>query len=401
MEENSLSNEVVLFSDNELAKLAGESGNSNSYEYSLTNFSNETLGYLSNHQSLEVKVINEEKVTVKALTFFVKSQKKETNDFERAVFKRESTFFSDVVPLMNQNFKSEPWIPQCFLVKNGILVMEDLKVQGFESIKGSNFGIDYWKSAMEALARFHVSSILLEERIQKPLSDLHPGLFEEIVFVDDNGLSWRWLLAGIEIAEIIAQNLNLDPTFIAKAYNLTLERIRPSKKDLNVFCHSDLWYNNMMFKKNNEQVECRLVDFQMTAYTSYAIDLLQFMYMNIDGDLKNKYEKELMKVYHSKLVQELEKHEYQGQIVSFEKILKDADEKRICGLVAAVQLFPIALLSKEFSRQYMADSEKFEYYSFTTRAEFIKTVMEADDGYRKKLEDAVSDLVEYMKTIVN
>lgn len=374
------------------------SGEADIIDFHVAPFSSEKLGYLGKHELLTIKARvrhGDSGESKKSLTFFVKSMVPNCDAFDKLIFQEESKFFRDVVPQLLQGYNSCPWAAKCYLVKHDILVLEDLRSQGFR-VTCPKLQVNQLKSALMSVARLHACSILLEENLQKPLSDVYPGFFGEKVFVNDGGFAWKWLMTGANVIEAVARNLQLDPKHVLTAYELMLKKIKPVEGQRNVLCHSDLWSNNMMFNES-DNMSCRLVDFQMVSYMSYVVDLIQLIYLNSTRDDRCKFEKEFVGVYHAVLQENLRNHGIDdSKIISLEEIFRDVEDRRICGLVTAVQFFPISLLSKKSIEEYTKDPERLKYYMYTSRKELVLKTMEMDSYYRSRIEEAVRELIEFM-----
>lgn len=361
-------------------------------------FSSEKLGYMGVHELLTIEIcVNDE---LQNFTFFVKSLVPSHNAFEELIFREESNFFRNVMPRLLEGHRDlQTWAAKCYLCNGDIIVLENLKSQGFDIIKGV-LSIDQLRSAVTSLARFHSSSILLENKVKKPLNEVYPGFFEEKL-LKNIGNNWKWLSAGIEVVEVVARKLGLEPSHAAAAYTLMLERIKPAKNQRNVLCHSDLWCNNLMFKDNQDGTSsCRFVDFQMVAYNFYVMDLVQLIHLNTDGDVREQMEEELVEWYHSVLVDNLRKGGLEnGEIIGLKEIFEDLEERRIFGLVIAVQYFPIILLSEKLAVDFSKDAGKLNGYLYSSRKDFVLRCMRLDQNYRKRIEESVRELIVFMENL--
>ena len=369
------------------------SSNPEIIDFHVQPYSENVLGYLGLHELLTIEARDADEK--KTLTFFVKTLAPADNEYHRLVQREELAFYSDAVPRLLNLCKSEdPWAPKCCLAKTGVLVLEDLKSAGFKVIR-EPLEENQLKALTASVARFHASSILLERNMQKPLNKVFEGFFEKKVFVNDGDLKWKWLLTGIEVAEAVAKNLNLDPKHILKAYEITIEKIRSVEGQINVLGHSDLWCNNMMF--SSDGTKCRLVDFQMVSYVHYAIDLVQLIYLNTTKESRIKMEKQILEYYCT-----IQKECFQNnraaddEIINLNDVFRDVEEKRICGLVTAVQYFPIALLNKDLAEEYTKDTERLEQYMYVSRKEFVLKAMTLDKHYCTMIENVVRDTVEFI-----
>lgn len=372
--------------------------------FDLKPFSSEKLGYLGVHELLTVEVRVRDGATefTKSLTFFAKSVAPTCNDFDQMIFREEANFFGKVVPRLLWHESEEFWAAKCYLARDDLLVLEDLRSRGFK-VNSDLLQDCQLRAAMVSVARFHAASMLLEGKSREPLNKVYPGFFKEKVFLnDDGGFAWKWLVAGMEVVEAVASKLGLEPKHASAAYHMMLESVRPTKDQRNVLCHGDLWSNNMLFKDNEDggTSTCKLVDFQLVGYACYAMDVMQLLHLNTTAATRQRLEKELIELYHSVLADNLRRGGLEeNRIIGLEEVFRDTESKRICGLVAAVQYFPIALLNKELALEYCKDVDKLEEYMYTSRKDFVLRAMTLDENYRVRVEESVKELSEFMQNI--
>lgn len=102
--------------------------------------------------------------------FFVKAllyNSQATVDFvkEHNIFKSEYDFFQKMKPLLLENYNNEAWSPTCYLAKEDCLVLEDLRITGFELVKHFLDKTPLVRAALATVARFHACSIVAEARL--------------------------------------------------------------------------------------------------------------------------------------------------------------------------------------------------------------------------------------------
>ena len=365
--------------------------------FNLKPFSDQKLGYLGVHELLTIETRDKTDESSKNTTFFVKSISKKEQSFDQMIFLQESTFFSELVPKLLENCREKlQWCPKCYLATDNILVMEDLRAQGFKMPK-SILEPEQLKSAVTVLAHFHSTSMVLEKKLKKPLSDLYPGLFRIDNLYNKEGIVSDFMLAGIEVAQAVASSLGLRSDRLKEAYEIVVDKAQPTEGQKNVLCHCDAWFNNIMFD-SSVPVNCRLIDFQLVSYTSYALDFVKFLYFNTDRKMREKMKEELIELYHTVIVSNLKNFGLEeSDSFSLQKLQSDVEDKILCGMVTAVQEFPILLMKKEFSAEYAKDEETFQNFTFGSRKEFVLKIMSLDEEYKSRIEEAVVELVEHMQ----
>ncbi|XP_008210977.1 uncharacterized protein LOC103316874 isoform X1 [Nasonia vitripennis] len=370
--------------------------------YFLEPFSDEPFGYLSMHNLLTVEILDPdesrssqlEEAKTCTLTFFVKSMLPSPTVCQKLLFEEESKFFREVVPQLLENYKSEFWAAECYLAKQNVIVMEDLRVRGFK-MPSIHLSENQLILSVASLARFHASSMLLEEKLKEPLDKVYPGHFEEKL-LNIEGVGKKWLITGMEAIEAVAKSVRLDPTNCWSAYRESLDKVKPVPGQKNVLSHGDTWCNNMMFREG--MYTCRLVDFQMVTYRFYAVDLVQLIYLNVDRDVRCELENDLIQVYRKVLNQCLRSHGYGGRLMSSDELVKDVEEMRVVGMILAALIFPIALLNGELKEEFTKDPEQLKRYMYVNRKDFVLSAFEKSDEYRDKIMGIVKDLTDFMNS---
>ena len=115
---------------------------------------------------------------------------------------------------------------------------------------------------------------------------------------------------------------SLDSKYPGKNYSKLLEDIverhgsvrtlayKIKEKDqfkLRTLCHGDPWFNNMMFQygQDNSPDSTVLYDLQLCFYGAAALDIVYFLSVSAVGDVRQKYNKEILTEYHSTLTNTL------------------------------------------------------------------------------------------------
>ena len=350
----------------------------------ISKFSNETIGFLSNYNVLSLSVEEDKRKLIE--TFFLKTI---LTIVPKNYFTTEVHFFSQKNPLFSKDIKTEPWSAKCYYADEKILIFENLKPKGYEMRTGKLTLADI-NSSLKLIARFHATSIIAQKKLNISLNNFFPDIFKEKIFIKYE-FGWDWIKTGLLAIEAIAKNLNYNQSFVNKAFELAIEKVKLNENQINVFTHTDLWKNNILF---NAFGNALLVDFQMVTYTNNTIDLLMFIYLNTNSKTRKKHEKNFIKVYHEELLKNLHKNNFETKI-SLQEIEEVYEQKRICGLITAVLYLPVQQKNEYFKTRYLG--KKREYYMNKNRTELIIKTMKLDVEYSKIINEAVHEMILYFK----
>lgn len=365
-------------------------------KFSLKSFSDGKLGFLGSHQKLhvEVKSANGKRDTlsffVKLIPYDVPCQAEYVLD--KCVFLKESIFYRDIVPHLYHEYKDEPWTASCYLVKENLLVFEDLDAKGY-SVRDKLFNKELIVSGLTSLARLHASSLLAEARLGKSFKKLYPRAFVENAF-SETGKTKIWFDVSVNAVVAIAKHLGLDSSLVPKACNHVYSAMSPSSTKKNVISHGDLWGNNLMFS-NTVPPKCLLVDFQLLRYSPLAHDVIQFLYLVADRDFRVKWEETMLKHYYSVLCETLNSAKSTAvEIPSWSELIEGIEEQRLAAVITAATYYQTVLIDEELSAQIFSNSESYYEFEFINRNEKVLEIMEIDPVYKRRLTEAVTELVQ-------
>nr|CAD7604979.1 unnamed protein product [Timema genevievae] len=280
---------------------------------------------------------------------------------ESSAFPSEIRMLSDTLPKMYSLLdKAAPgrykeFGPKCVFFKDTspfILMMEDLCEQGFkmaERRKGLN--LEHCLMVMRALGRFHASSFVVQEE--------DPLLAE---FYKDNSVTEDAtvpLLEGLLSFSLKAMTSAVESwpdvgaTYAAKlrARGETImadlkKLMKPDGNPFNVLIHGDLWVNNMMFKYDEVTggvQEIKFIDFQLTRYTSPALDLHYFIQTSPSEEVSVAHTDKLLKEYHKELSKSMELLGRGNKVISFQDLLDEYERKYLYCFFAIVIILPMVL----------------------------------------------------------
>ncbi|GLG95546.1 Uncharacterized protein GBIM_02484, partial [Gryllus bimaculatus] len=152
-----------------------------------------------------------------------------------------------------------------------VITLEDLVAQGFRM--GDRFaGLDFEHAAavLRALGRFHAATHVLLER-EPRLLEHYRSLFQS-PSKDFGGVNRALIRSAAAVARAWAD----EPPGLAARIEAIAESAAEKRKHLTseaqaefkVLNHGDLWTNNIMFRRDKGEVECRFVDLQLCFMSS-------------------------------------------------------------------------------------------------------------------------------------
>ncbi|XP_029171302.1 uncharacterized protein LOC114940725 [Nylanderia fulva] len=254
----------------------------------------------------------DKKLSMQIANIVIKSEPKNgmqlTMVREQNMFIRELTMLKETLPkiekLVHKQLGPKLWFgsSEC-----RILVMENLSEKGF-IMKDRQKGLSmaHCLLVIEQLAKLHAGSVALHEK--------EPKLIES--FKTGGILSATCPESYMRLLEVSLLNMSkaiqgwADQKYnarIATKLDKLAKTIRDRcavvyKYEPNEFCvlnHGDCWTNNIMFQENdNGKVSnVLMVDYQMSVYSSPAIDLHYFLNICPQTEIKNENDDFLLNLY--------------------------------------------------------------------------------------------------------
>ncbi|XP_050079025.1 uncharacterized protein LOC126565859 [Anopheles maculipalpis] len=245
--------------------------------YQVRRISKEPIGYLGDHYLLDVnlreKMVHytpeeeENYAEEEYISFFLKvipENVPKLADYikEMGCFRKEILLYKHVIPrLQDVMIGTKQFVPTAYFTKGErLIVFENLKSEGYSIVEQTKnlLDFDHLRVALQAVAKLHASSLILEERSKTPIPELFVGYLNENAYVDDDDYVQKGNLENaiqvlcemIKKIEKYAKSDNLDeilekvPAVIRKIYDFS----KPSTVFRNVLNHGDLWCNNVMFR---------------------------------------------------------------------------------------------------------------------------------------------------------
>ncbi|CAH1112275.1 unnamed protein product [Psylliodes chrysocephalus] len=369
------------------------------------------IGFLGVYANLKIYTrLNGQKTTS---NFFIKFLPKEGDENQTIAvnsFIKEKLFYTKFIDLLDK-IESDDWnfLPKCYLVSEKFMVLEDLSIQGYFSVKiFTNFDHRYCSLTVKRLAKMHAGSILLEEKLSEKIGteiridEYFPEMISETLILKNsfNIVSMEHILEYLKKFPHIVKDITMEEfqSRARKNLNQIFDKVKTSEKFRNVVTHGDIWCNNIFYKcdQNHRPTECLLLDFQIIRYVPPAMDVLLFLYTNINKTSRNELTKTLLDEYYTELKLILKKHNIIiEKIIPLVDFLKSMEDLKICAIYLST-LYHYLHALRDFSYYELLNPKEVE--RFWSEKDFrIKIFDRSWDTIKKNqwVEDNVIELYEY------
>ncbi|XP_008209517.1 uncharacterized protein LOC103316644 [Nasonia vitripennis] len=369
-------------------------------DYKLRPYSEVKEGYVAVHYALAVNYKLPNNAQVQVYHFFLKTAHSlDVENAEALVFQdslpfpREVNFFNKIIPSMLKHLKGDSFAPKCWLAMKDMLFFEDLGLIGYSTSKLKVQDYSSLKCLTSTLGRFHASSLLAEAELGKPLNQVDPEIFEDVMFLQDKTFLGGFLNTTLTMVADLVKLFGFKSPNIDKLRDFLIAAAKPSPNKINVINHGDLWKNNYMLNAGNPQ-KCILVDYQCLRYASPVIDLKMMLYINCTPEQRKMHERELIEHYHSEFCTTLEQSDLSLRIPEFEEIWKTYEEYKLFGVTFAAMYLPGLLMPESVLGKILGDPVSFKRYVFENRSEFVVPLVNSNPEYGSAIKEIIRDLVE-------
>ena len=279
-------------------------------------------------------------------------------------FEKEARMYTEVLPLMYQLVKNRKGKIDLFSArrltcsKEDIIVMEDLKHLDYKmALRKEGLDLDHCKIALRSVARFHAASLAVHKSDPKLIESYTEGLYRDHEDKERRDLSKRTMNNNLEE---LASAVETWPGYekygdkLRKIIPNSTERminiVKPKKNSFNVLNHGDCWVNNMLFHYNPENGkvdDVRFVDFQISRYSSPALDLHYFLCNCPNNDVRMHHKDTLLEEYHRELYEYCKVLKVESDVITLDQLKNEYEEKNFFGLLTACTVLCVIIADAE------------------------------------------------------
>lgn len=380
-------------------------------DHSVERFSSTVDGFLSEHYALRVSVRWQgvpPDQSDRKLSFFVKALPRQNPclvEYLESIgtFRKEIKLFQEVLPRIHQAVGGKNFAPRMVLAKgNRLIVLENLKTKGYDIVAANSGLLDGFqlRKAMDALARLHAGSFIVEKMESKGLTELYPGVLEENAWIKcessvrrkDVENVIRFWCEVVKLSEKNLKRLNVILEELPQVMRKIFEFVKPSRKFQNVLCHGDLWKNNLMFRSlAGIPEDCILVDFQMARYVPPAYDLNLVISLSTSRIFRSQHYDALIMDYYSNLKTILATHE----IYLDPELFKDSCAfYKSAGVIHSCLISPEVLLPQSYLQTILSEPDSSCGFMPQSKVAVCLKAFQTDPPYRSRLLDMLDELID-------
>jgi len=229
---------------------------------------------------------------------------------------------------------------KCFYVEerppiDSVIALENVNGRGYYHCPYiCNSPLEYTLAAMRELGRFHGKGYVMKEMQREKFFDIVAQI-QEVRFEKrmENIYEFGTNILTLRVVEYL-RSQGHDAVFCDKMeavfsnlYDRLLKMVQPLEP-LATLCHGDFTLQNILFKtKNDGQYRTMLIDFALIMYSTPAVDLSTYFFLNCSNEMRKDKFSEIMWAYHDALkeylldagIKDIEKYSYNALLDEFRR----------------------------------------------------------------------------------
>lgn len=153
-----------------------------------------------------------------------------------------------------------------------------------------------------------------------------------------------------------------------------------------------LFCSSFFFSQNGEPSNTVLLDWQILRYVSPALDIVHFLFVCTDSDLRAKHFDDLLKIYHNSLTELLNSlgGDAEKQF-PFEALLGHMKKFGKFGVFMSFVMIPLIMTKKE----NLPDLDAFTKETKDSPRSFLQQFSKADAGYKQRMNEILTDAIRF------
>lgn len=325
----------------------------------------------------------------------------------QVTFKKESFAYTVTIPTLIE-FQKEfdtpedkllTCFPECFgsrfnlygndeiVDRNAVLLFENLRDQGFQTLdRIVGFDLQGANVVLKDLARFHAVPIAL--RLKRPdvfQKNVMPGLVQhkgaeqlgpEVIDVFHNSIM-KAARQCEELKPYWDRMQKVVDYFAVHPYTIRPEPSEP----YGTISHCDLWTSNIMvFKdKDGSTTKSKILDFQLTNFSSPIRDLIFFLFTSVQNDVLEKNLDHFIDLYYSSFVDALRYFQVDMEPYSWDNFSKELNS------VAPNEVYHVLMMLKIIYSQKGKVTNTLDHFQIS---DWIRDDLLGED-HRRKMKETV------------
>ncbi|XP_065354504.1 uncharacterized protein LOC135948976 [Calliphora vicina] len=224
------------------------------------------------------------------------------------------------------------------------IIFEDLTVNNYAlADRLTGMDAEHARLTLKKLAKFHAAGLVLNQRLNGELQKFQRGIFNR--HTRAFGCMFEYMTENCaKFAETCPE---LGPYYHDKLMKLKPYIVEYGTRAYNsnannffTLCHGDLWINNMMMQYDEENClkDVLLIDFQLSNWSSPAVDLHYFLHTSLEPKLQLDMHAldKLVQYYHTILTETIKSLKYKGYIPTLHELHVQLEEGKILAVTATL-----------------------------------------------------------------
>ncbi|XP_046821107.1 uncharacterized protein LOC124425178 [Vespa crabro] len=233
-----------------------------------------------------------------------------------ALYVTEGYMYEKILPIIGD------YGPRCIYIDKDEIIMEDLREEGYINCKRQDYlDLEHTLFTIQILAKWHAKSLSIKLKDPENFEKLASPLKEILFPIDNNTAVGKTVEGGLISAIDHLESIKFQTVELKKAieyvkslknkcYDMIAKLLSLPKDRYFTICHGDTWMNNILYKhdKNGQVYDLKLVDYQISRYSSVAIDFHYFIYSSVRSCIIEDSYDNLIKLYHRTFVEKLREY---------------------------------------------------------------------------------------------